>query len=395
MRLMTRYVLAELLTVFFLGLSALTSVFIIGGVVREALTETLPPTQIIWLIPYILPNALWISVPATLLLAVTTVYGRMSGSNEVVAIKALGISPWSILWPSLVLAAIVSLITVWLNDVAVSWGRAGAQRVIVESVEDIAYSMLRTRKSYSSPVFDINVRQVRGRTLVGVTLSIQARGNTPEITVRAEEAELISDHQAGVLRIRLRNLRAAVPGGVSMLNPAEDERVIPLTQASRAGSQTPTPSWLPLAQIPGEVVKQQAVVAEMERKMTGLAALEMLRGDFDALTDKPWNTRWESLAREKAQLRRLRTEPHRRWSSGFGCLCFVWVGGPMAIWLRNRDFLTSFFLCFVPILVVYYPLMICGVNFAKDGILPPWSVWMCNVALVLWGAWLLRRVLRY
>ena len=30
----------------------------------------------------------------------------------------------------------------------------------------------------------------------------------------------------------------------------------------------------------------------------------------------------------------------------------------MAIRLRNGDFLTSFFLCFLPILIVYYPLMV-------------------------------------
>ena len=67
----------------------------------------------------------------------------------------------------------------------------------------------------------------------------------------------------------------------------------------------------------------------------------------------------------------------------------------MAIWLRNRDFLTSFFLCFLPILVVYYPLMIYGVDGAKGGTIPPYAVWAGNVILLVWGAYLLRKVLRY
>ena len=67
----------------------------------------------------------------------------------------------------------------------------------------------------------------------------------------------------------------------------------------------------------------------------------------------------------------------------------------MGIWFRNRDFLSSFFLCFLPILIVYYPLMILGADVAKNGNLPTIAVWAGNFMLMLWGIWLLRRVIRY
>ena len=67
----------------------------------------------------------------------------------------------------------------------------------------------------------------------------------------------------------------------------------------------------------------------------------------------------------------------------------------MAIRLRNRDFLTSFFLCFLPILIVYYPLLAYGVNGAKSGTIPPDAVWAGNVLLACWGGWLLAGVIRY
>ena len=53
------------------------------------------------------------------------------------------------------------------------------------------------------------------------------------------------------------------------------------------------------------------------------------------------------------------------------------------------------FACFLPILVVYYPLLIYGVDAAKDGVLPTWSVWLGNFILALWGIWLMRRVVRF
>ena len=62
---------------------------------------------------------------------------------------------------------------------------------------------------------------------------------------------------------------------------------------------------------------------------------------------------------------------------------------------RNGNALSSFFLCFLPILLVYYPLLAFGVDQAKSGALPPWIVWLGNAVLAGWGLWLLRRVMRY
>jgi lipopolysaccharide export system permease protein len=121
----------------------------------------------------------------------------------------------------------------------------------------------------------------------------------------------------------------------------------------------------------------------------------MLTGDFVALTGRPWDRRMADAGDMRTRLCRLQTEPYRRWSAGFSCLFFVWIGAPMAMWLRNKDFLTSFFLCFSPILVIYYPLMAYGIDGAKNGTIPPISVWAGNVVLLAAGAWLLRKVLRY
>ena len=67
---------------------------------------------------------------------------------------------------------------------------------------------------------------------------------------------------------------------------------------------------------------------------------------------------------------------------------------PWAIRLRNSDYLTSFFVCFLPILVLYYPLLAYGLGQAKSGNLPPYSVWLGNVILAIAGYWALRKVLK-
>jgi lipopolysaccharide export system permease protein len=396
MRIFTRHILSQVTKVFVFSLIALTTMLIIGGVVREAMNQNLPAAQVVRLIPYLLPEVLRVALPVTLLLATTTIYSAMSGSNEVVAIKALGISPWLILWPTMVLAFLLSLLTVWLNDLAVSWGRNGVQRVIVEAVEEIAYNMLSTPPNgYSSSSFSINVKGVDGRRLIAPLLTIKGRGSTPNMTITADEAELRSDREQNMLKIILRNSTIDLEGQVTIRNPGVYEQEIPLSDASRAKPLDRRPSQMALRDIPDEVEEQKALITEVEEDMVAEAGQQLLHGDFPALTSGEWQLRQAARDSCWGQLYRLYTEPHRRWSAGFSCLCFVWIGAPMAIWLRNRDFLTSFFLCFLPILTVYYPLLMCGVNGSKDGMLPPYSVWAGNVILAAWGAWMLRKVLRY
>jgi len=390
----TRYILAELAKVFLICLIGLTMMMIIQGVVREAHEQGLPVAQVPRLIPYILPEALRVTVPVTLLLAATAVYGRMSGANEVLAVKALGISPLAILWPTYVVAFLLSLATVWLNDLAVSWGRNGARRVIIEAAEEIAYGMLRAQHGYSTPNFSISVKGVEGRRLLRPTLTLQGSGNTPAISASAAEGELRADHAKGVLTAILRDWTFDA-GGYRGAFPDVQVFEIPLSDATRAQDSSNTPSWLPLRQIPQQEIEQRELVLSQEQQMAAQAAYQMLCGDFDGLTSPPWDDRIEKLTSLRAHLCRLLTEPHRRWSAGFSCLCFAWIGAPMAIRLRNRDHLTIFFLCFVPILLVYYPLWAISVNAAKNGSLPPCAVWAGNLFLLLWGVLLLRKVIRY
>jgi lipopolysaccharide export system permease protein len=194
MQRITRYVLAELLKVFALALGCMTIFLVFGGVAKEAIREGLGFTAVLQLLPYSLPLALRFTVPGTILFATCSVFGRMSASNEIVAIKSLGISPLRVVWPALGLAAAMSIVALWLNDIAVSWGDVGVNRVIVQSIEQIAYGKLRTQRSYSNERgLSIHVRDVEGRRLIMPTLSWQPASASAPVVVTADEAELRYD----------------------------------------------------------------------------------------------------------------------------------------------------------------------------------------------------------
>ncbi len=391
----TRYILVELLVIFALSLLAMTVTIIMFVVAQKALQYGLPPAQFVALLPYLLPEALRMSIPGTLLLATTTVYGRLADQNEIVAIKAQGISPRKFLEPLWIAAFIISLVTVFLNDLAVSWGKAGMERVIVESVEEIAYNMLRTQKSYKVNYFSINVKRVEGRLLIRPHVRIERHGSSPEIMITADEAELKSDLESGYLKIVFRNV--SVDSDLGSMQFPDDiwEQEIPLKDASKADAANRKASRLTMGIIPQEIEAANRQVDRLYGCAAAEAAAQLFFGRFDQLSHSHWKRSQYRLNAVQDRIHRLHTEPHRRWSAGFSCLCFAWVGAPMAIRLRNRDLLTSFFLCFLPILIVYYPLLAMSIDGAKNGSLPAFSVWGGNMLLLIWGAYLLRKVIRY
>src|SRR5262245_20073833 len=114
MRILHRYILAELLRVFFLALAALTSIFLLIGLVQEAIRQGLSMVQIFCMIPFLVPSSLPYTIPATVLLAVTVVYGRLSADNVIMAAKSAGINVLWLVMPALMLGLVLSMGTLYL-----------------------------------------------------------------------------------------------------------------------------------------------------------------------------------------------------------------------------------------------------------------------------------------
>src|SRR5205823_11595883 len=98
----------------------------------------------------------------------------------------------------------------------------------------------------------------------------------------------------------------------------------------------------------------------------------------------------------RAELLSLEVEMHMRPAVGLGCLCFVLVGCPVGIWFSRSDYLSAFITCFLPIVFVYYPLLLCGLNLAKGSMRIPLavSIWTADGLIALVALGLFRRLLR-
>lgn len=389
MRLLPRYVLLEVVTVFLLTLAAMSALIFVGLLGREAVDRGLSFGPLVRMLPYLAPQALQFAVPAALLLATTSVYGRISASNELVAIKAAGVSPWKMVTPTLWFAALASLGNVLLNDVAVSWGRNGVDRVFMESLEEVVYGQLRIHREYSLPEIQIAVRRVEERKLIQPTVTVSTGAASPW-TISAAWAELKSDPVGRRLLIRFHDMD--LDGRVEYSDPSTFEYAISLDELSGKSRSTSTYS---LAELGPATRSARAAARRRGEEASARATLGLLSGDFSTLTGATWYAVDGEYLGAEAMVCRLKTEPYRRWSNGFSCLSFAMVGAPLAALRRKGDFLASFFICFMPILMIYYPMLAVAVDWAKDGAAPPIGVWLGNVVLAIWGLWLMRWVVRY
>ncbi len=83
-----------------------------------------------------------------------------------------------------------------------------------------------------------------------------------------------------------------------------------------------------------------------------------------------------------------------------GSLLFVFLGGPVGILFAKRDFLSAFMTCFLPIIGLYYPLMLVGTNLSKEGLSLPsrpacTSLWIGNVLLAILAGFVLPSVVKH
>ncbi|WP_254509588.1 LptF/LptG family permease [Anatilimnocola floriformis] len=393
MNIISRSILLDLMKLFSFWLIIMSMIMMLITIGQEAVRMNLGVGPTLKLIPFALPAALSFAVPATILFATCFVYGRMSAENEVVAVKSLGISPLVLLAPVLALSFLLSLVGVWLFDVSYSWGHAGTQRVVIQSIEEIVYGMLRTQRSFANPRFSIIVKSVDGRRLIRPIINFQPNNDMPAFTLTAAEAELQSNLDENTLSLILIDCKMDTDEGLTFDWPGRTVQDIPLTFAAAKDVGESNPAHLPLRKMTAAIETQKLTIAELEQSVAAETGLALMTGDFDLLSQAAWQKRQNSVETARLRLYRLQSEPWRRWASGFCAMAFVLIGAPLAIMWRNSDYLTTFMVAFLPVIPYWIFLSQC-LSLVKSGDAPPAIVWTANIVYMGAGVIMIRRMLR-
>ena len=396
-----RYVMGEVFRAFALALLTITAVFVLLTVMTKAASIGLGPYEILMLVPYMIPGSLPYTVPVSLLFGATVVYGRLASDNEVIAVKTAGLSAMVLIWPSILMGLALSLTLSHLSATLIPDANNAAKKVIYKNVEDLFYKKLKMDRVFDVPAwpFLIKVKDVQGRTMVGATFKKRSEKNKPPLIPRSPDAEE-QDAYEMVVMAKTAQIKFDFEHEIVHVY-FEDAYLRQIGLKPNEGHFKDTTVDIP---IPGKgdfdtgKLIEEMTVAEMKAKEAEYIekiAMERKRQAVAAAwyfgSGRPGLVKWDQLQSAfrdydywQAECYKYETEIQTRQAMAWGSLFFVILGAPVGILFARRDFLSAFISCFMPIIIVYYPLMLFGMNLGKEGIIFPELVWIGNV--VLWIA---------
>jgi lipopolysaccharide export system permease protein len=366
-KILFRYLVSEILPPFFAGLLAFTLILLIGRMLKLielVVTRGVPILQIGKLFSLILPTFLEMTVPMAFLLAILLGLGRMSNDQELLAMKASGVSPTQILWPAAAIALVIAGATLTLT----LFVRPAANFALKKELYNIAKSRIGTalkEKVFNDdfPKILIYVEEIipPGNTAQGV-LIVDNRDKSREDIILGKVARITTNEETNSLGLRL------FDGSIY-------ER-----EKSRPGfSQTRFNIYdfkLDLDELVGPVRQRESGPKEMP--------LADLLNSIDAKESHGAN----SIAE--------RMELHQRISFGFVPLIFSLLGVSLTLLPRtsraNRSW--GFMLCLFW-LMAYYALLSLGKALGDKNILQPIpALWLPNVVIGVIGIHFFRQALR-
>ena len=175
--------------------------------------------------------------------------------------------------------------------------------------------------------------------------------------------------------------RGLGPGQILQILPYVVPSMLPFT----------VPATLLLSVCVAEIDQERLVV---EKNIE--ATMLRFTGEFQQLGSDELSTLDRATATARKDELRYRAEIHNRFSMSASCCFFAFLGGPFAMLQARRQFITSFILCFLPILIMYYPVMFLMINLCKTGTLEPWwAMWVPNLVIGGIGLLVLRKVVQH
>lgn len=384
-----RFVLGQVLRAFLMALATLTTVFVLFLVMMEATRQGLAPQVVLKLLPFIVPGTLPFTVPVALLFAVSVVYGRLAGDNEIIAVKAAGCSVATVLAPSVVLASGLTLGLMYLSGEIIPSYNYRFKLSLFKDAEDMFFFTLKRERELNNPrwpvfigVTDVDVEK---RVLYNPTFKLRSKSdatlNSYMGTAQAKQAVIHFDMKRGVIQAELTKAIYQDAGQTVYWPYDVLEFPLPdgpnnLTVGKRAQEKTNREMSKELA--------EAHLKMRTERTTHAIAAsLWIASGNLGRVNWQEMGETQRNAVRWARQANELETEAHTRHALAFGPICFVLLGAPVGALFARRDFLSAFMTCFIPIIALYYPLVMGGINFGKEGVFGPYCVWAGDLVLLL------------
>ena len=392
-----RMIFFELVRVFALSILGITGLLVMATLVAEATQQGLGPAQIFTAIPLLVPSTLPYTIPTTTLFATCVVYGRLSHDNEILAIKAAGIHLRRVIGPAIIVGLGMSAATLSLYYQLIPYTHYLLRSAFFNDAEEYLYAMLKKDRFIKMPnlPYSIFVTGVQGRRLEGALFKRrEPHGNGFDVIARAREAELHVDLPRRQVEVHMRHCYLLDDKGNN--RGYFQDKIWPVPLPPNFGApKEPRPRGMSFPEL---LHRRDELEEKLEAKAAEVAVAVTRLGLANPPRELPKHV--EDLRNQQRecrnQIHNVEAEMHMRGALSCGCLCFVLVGCPVGIWFSKSDYLSAFITCFLPIVFVYYPLLLCGNSYAKQGkVTPAIGLWGANALMAVIAVPLFRRLLKH
>jgi LPS export ABC transporter permease LptF/LPS export ABC transporter permease LptG len=364
MRILTRYILNEVISHAMIGTGVFTFVLFtrdLGHILDLVVRNSAPFSSVLEIFVLTVPVALTYTIPMGVLVGILIGLSRLAADSEITAMRASGVGVWTFL-------RVISLFAV------TAWLLAMANSLYVAPLSQAALGRLQERLKSSQVSFEVqprvfyegfpklvlyvqDVKSAYGAALwKGVFIADISNPAAPTITM-AREGILVSEGP-DTLHLHLSNgatheTDPANPDHYQISTFQQNDLPVPLPQ-SETKEQEPTPT----AEIPTWELPRQA-------SQTNLGT-----------------ARWYLI------------EFHRRFALPTSCLVLALVGIPLGLSSKKGGKSAGFVLTIL-LVFAYYSVSLIGVTLARQGkVSAILGGWLANVIFFLGGAFLLWRAER-
>lgn len=356
MKILRNYFLKEFIAPLFLTLGVLSFVMVLVGNLNKiadlVINRGVDIVSVLKLFAFMAPYIVTYALPISVLMAVLLSLGRLSSDNEIIAIRASGVSLFRMILPLITVGVILSLGLVLFNDRAASYAHYAYRKALVDigiKNPTAAFEEGVFINSFQRYVlFIYHVDQKKNR-LNNIRIYEPQGEGKPTRTIVAKAGEFIAIPEKNIIKLKLLDGTSDEPDPE---NPTNFFKLNFKTYFMNLG----------LGQAQGK--------SKIEKKPKDMSIKE-LRDEI------------ASLKKEGIDTAPLVIAIGEKITLAFSCLVFILAGIPLAIITRRREKSINIGLAIL-VIVIYYPLFIgceaLGIQGYAD---PRFVLWIPNL---LFGA---------
>ena len=437
MNTLNKYLVKESLIPFLLSLGVITTVLFLQFLIR-AIDRFLGKGLDVWIIlEYLYLNLAWIialSVPMSLLISTVMTYGRMSQDNEITALKAAGVSVFSIIKPAVFFGGFVGLILCLFNNFVLPdmnyHARLLARDIYQKSPE------LTIEPGYfinTIPQYSMIVRDMEGNNFKDVKIFSKYSG-TEQVTIYADKGKLTSKDDIIILDLEngeIHEIDLEDYNHYRRIKFVTHQITIPIDDLllNRNNESVRTDREMKVSEMIQKIEKNKEYIVQVNNRIktvldnngiawsedldleTVLSSIEILKEDSKQITEektyrddipiseyeikeklRSFNNISRQLTNEFMLIsnyqktnNKYMVEIHKKFTLAFACLLFAMTGAPLGILVRKGGITIASALS-IAFFLVYYIMLIWGEQLADRNLLDPtFGSWMPNIILFIVG----------